>query len=171
MTPAERVVVEAAVRWAADHDHHEMEDIPLLEAVDTLLVERNGPALEVQEITWSQVVEGDQLYRAANGAAAPVGAPGGRWMEVTRSGPLVQTGRMRINVKGIPQPIQPHADRMVVVKRGATGQAADVICSLVWSGASTPVPPEAGPVVPIDAHNPAADPEAAAPELEDESDD
>jgi hypothetical protein len=170
MTPAERVVVEAAVRWAADHDH-EAANGQLLLAVDALLIERNGPALEVQEITWSQVVEGDQLYRAANGSAAPVGAPGGRWMEVTRSGPLVQTGRMRINVKGIPQPIQPHADRTVVVKRGATGQAADVLCSLVWSGPSTPVPPEAGPVVPIDAHDPTIDPAASARDPRDESDD
>jgi hypothetical protein len=170
MTPAERIVVKAAIDYTADDSSVDRHN-DLVDAVDALLIERNGPVLEVKEYPWSQVVEGDQLYRARNGAAAPVGAPGGRWMEVTRSGLLAETGRMRINIKGIPQVIQPHADRMVVVKRGATGKAADVLCSLVWSGASTPVPPEAGPVVPIDAHNPAADPEAAAPELEDESDD
>lgn len=131
MTPAERVVVEAAVRWARGHTT----DSPLAAAVDALLAERAGPQLETVGITWAQVVEGDQIFRAANGSPCPPDDAAGKWFEVIRSGPLGGTDRMRINARGIPKPIQPVAKNPVTVKRGATGKAIDNLGSVLWSGA------------------------------------
>lgn len=132
MTPAERVVVEAAVRWAPDPEDDGASAM-LMSAVDALLAERAGPQPETVEITWGQVAEGDQIYRAPNGAPVPPGAPG-KWFEVTNAGPLAGTNRVRIRVKGIGKPIQPEAGKAVTVKRGATGQAVDTLGAVLWSG-------------------------------------
>jgi hypothetical protein len=133
MTPAERVVVEMAVRWAAGHTV----DKPLLKAVDALLAERAGPQPRLVEITWGQVAEGDMIYRSlATGGALPPDAPGGTWREVLRAGPLAGTDKVRINARGIPKPIQPPAANPVIVRRGATGKAVDALGSVLWSGPS-----------------------------------
>lgn len=106
-------------------------------AVDAFLAERaNRPTDAVVEITWGQVVEGDQIYRAVNGGPVSPSASGGEWFEVTRSGPLTGTDRVRVNIKGIGRSIQPEAKRSVMVRRGATGLAVDVLGSVLWSGAT-----------------------------------
>ena len=150
MTPAERVVVEAAVRWKqardARFDSHHVERAAangdLLLAVDALLAEHAGPQPALVEVTWAQVVEGDQIYRDASGRAMEPSQPNGFWREVTRSGPLKHSVplRMRINAQGIPRPIQPLAAGKVWVKRGVTGKAVDVLGSVLWSGQNIPTP-------------------------------
>lgn len=137
MTPAERAVVEMAVRLVgAGHFPLTAEHRDLYDAVDVLRAERNGPEPETVEITWAQVVEGDKLYRGPDGRAAEPGSPGGRWMEVRQSGPI-DGGKVRTFVVGLPRPIQPIATRKVIVQRGATGKAVDVLGSVLWSGDHT----------------------------------
>lgn len=131
MTPAERVVVEAAVRHCEGECKGGWGN--LIDAVNALLAERNGPPPETVEITWGQVVEGDKLYRMPNGAPAIIGQPGGVWMEVVGSGAL-QGAQRKIHVKGIGRPIQPVASKPVTVQRGATGKAVDTFGSVLWSG-------------------------------------
>lgn len=141
MTPAERVVVEAAVRWRdAIEEGRSALGVSgdLLHAVESLLAERDGPQLETVEITWAQVVEGDQIYRSMNGAPVPAGSSAGVWYEVTAAGSLTGTDRVRVRARGIGKPIQPVADKPVTVKRGATGKAVDTLGSVLWSGANAP---------------------------------
>lgn len=137
LTPAERVVVEAAVRHvkALEHGQGPSYQRELRDAVKVLLAERAGPQPLTVEITWGQVVEGDKLYRAPNGGPARPGEPG-NWHEVTQSGPLHGGAQMRIHVKGLPRPIQPVTWRPVTVRRGKTGQAVDALGSVLWSGPS-----------------------------------
>lgn len=140
MTPAERVVVEAAVRLIESNPYNivqsDLTAMNLSAAVDVLLAERAGPQSQTREITWGQVVEGDQIYRAVNGGPVSPSASGGEWFEVTRSGPLTGTDRVRVNIKGIGRSIQPEAKKPVMVRRGAAGLAVDVLGSVLWSGAT-----------------------------------
>jgi hypothetical protein len=133
MTPAERVVVEAAVRYATSPATATDLHNGLCDAVEALLAERAGPQPETVEITWEQVVTGDLVYRALNGAPLAPDAPGGKWFEVLQTGRKAPD-RVRINVRGIARPIQPLAGAVVIVKRSAMGQAVDVLASVLWSG-------------------------------------
>lgn len=135
MTPAERVVVEAAVRHV--DTGCVSAGLELLEAVQVLLEERKGPRPETVEITWAQVVEGDKIYRASNGAPLPPDTPGGSWLTVDRMSGLPD-GRRRIFVQGLKKPIEPLAERPVIVQRGATGTAVDNLGSVLWSRATEP---------------------------------
>lgn len=137
MTPAERVVVEAAVRFCTDD--RISSDADLQNAVDALLAERAGPQPETVEITWAQVVEGDEIYRTPSGGPIPPDSPAGKWFTVTdRAGLLPGTDRIRLHARGISRPIQPQAAKLVRVRRGATGKAVDMLGSVMWSGASAP---------------------------------
>ena len=131
MTPAERVVVEAAVRWAASRTIGSLD--PLQDAVDALLVERQGPQPETVEITWAQVVEGDHLYRAPGGGPGVIGQAG-QWMEVVSAAPIGNGVQRKIHVKGLGRPIQPVSAKPVTVQRGATGKALDMFGAVLWSG-------------------------------------
>ena len=121
MTPAERVVVEAARRFVALLPVYlpasaTPEVVRLKYAVDALDAEQT-PA--EKELTWDQVAEGDSVQ------------VGGKWFEVleTRPGsvraksPAGQVGTFRRTVP-------------VLVRRGRSGQAVDVLGSVLWSGAS-----------------------------------
>lgn len=126
MTPAERVVVEAAVRWVAatpETVHRVNRD--LIDAVDALLAERADPdAPQEQEITWGQVVEGDEIWSPKTQ----------RWYEVTRAIHAGGTeGRSLINAKGIPKGLKPISSDAVKVKRGPTGNAVDMFANVLWS--------------------------------------
>jgi hypothetical protein len=165
MTPAERVVVEAAVRLVEINPYNiitsDLTAMNLSDAVDALLAERAGPQPETVEITWAQVVEGDQIYRAKNGGPIEPGNAAGQWFTVTdRGGLMPGTDRIRLHARGIPKPIQPVASRLVIVKRGATGKAVDMLGSVVWSGANVPVD-IAGRHNPAPAPDIANDPEAS----------
>lgn len=137
MTPAERVVVEATVRYVkSEADRYRYAD--MAEAVDALLAERAGPQPETMWVTWGQVVEGDKLYRGPDGRALEPDAPGGRWMEVRSAGPIDGSRRVRIHVIGLPRPIEPIMDMEITVQRGATGKAVDALGSVLWSGPTGP---------------------------------
>jgi hypothetical protein len=124
MTPAERVVVEAAVRWARSRTVLQ-DSIRLQEAVEALQAERTDPsAPQEQDLTWGQVVEGDEIYSAKTN----------RWYEVTAAShrPPAST----INAKGIPKALHPKSADPVRIRRGGTGLAVDMFASVLWSGQS-----------------------------------
>lgn len=165
MTPAERVVVEAAVRWyQAVANDDDSQGQALVQAVEALLAERAGPQSETVEITWAQVVEGDEIYRAKSGGPIEPDNAAGKWFTVTDRGGLIPgTDRIRLHAKGIGRPIQPIADKLVTVKRGVTGRAVDALGAVLWSGIN--IPTDAGI-----RHNPAPVPDVANdPEASEES--
>lgn len=163
MTPAERVVVAAAVRW---HENPNGERAPDLDkmldaAVQALLAERADPAAPTDStMRWADVVEGDEIYSDNTRW----------WYAVMSSGPLAGTPRVRVVAKGLPKAIEPAAAAPVRVRRGPTGLAVDMFATVLWSGTSGPIVPESetGPVLEPDT---AHDPEASEPppvESEDE---
>jgi hypothetical protein len=134
VTPAERVVVEAALRWHADMAD-ELNAAELYGAVDALLAERADPATPTeQDITWGQVVVGDEIYSDKTR----------RWYEVTNTVILgSDTGRVKIHVKGLPEPIEPKLIAPVTVRRSEMGKAVDMFASVLWSGQALPDQPAA----------------------------
>lgn len=76
-----------------------------------------------QEITWAGVVESDEIYSAKTK----------KWYPVISSCRLA-TGKMRITAKGLPKAVDMPLDDPVTVRRGATGQAVDLINTILWSG-------------------------------------
>lgn len=124
LTPAERVVVEAALRWVPQLPSIQAEHA-LQNAVLALQSERADPdALMEQEITWGQVVEGDEIWSDKTK----------RWYEVTRAVHAGGTeGKSLINAKGIPRGLKPNSADPVKVRRGPTGNAVDMFASVLWS--------------------------------------
>lgn len=122
LTPGERVVVAAAIRYV---DARAASDIELIQAVRALQAERADPdALVEQEITWGQVVESDEIYSDKTK----------RWYEVTRAVHSGGTeGKSLINAKGIPRGLKPNSADLVRVRRGPTGNAVDMFASVLWS--------------------------------------
>lgn len=138
MTPGERVVVEAAIRYRTEEHpgRGAKAHIDLLQAVDVLLTERellaerDTPA--ELDLTWGQVVEGDEIYSAKTD----------RWYPVTRT---VRSDRrqadhdyVKVNALGIPKAIQANAAGPVKVRRGATGTAVDMFAVVLWSAQTRP---------------------------------
>jgi hypothetical protein len=76
-----------------------------------------------QTITWAEVVESDEIYSARKGA----------YFEVISSVRLA-TGKMRVSARGWGKPIEMPLGDPVIVRRGATGQAVDMINTILWSG-------------------------------------
>lgn len=127
LTPGERVVVEAAIRWAASVQAMRAEGFhaELSDAVDALRAERADPdAPQERDLSWGQVVEGDQIYSDKTK----------RWYEVTRAVHSGGTeGKSLINAKGIPRGLKPNSADPVKVRRGPTGNAVDMFASVLWS--------------------------------------
>jgi hypothetical protein len=114
------VVVEAAVRWV---DGTPEDSMRLVAAVEALQAERADPdAPTEREITWGQVVAGDEIYSPKTD----------RWYEVTRA-VHPGNGKSKINAKGIPKPLQPDSAALIKVRRGETGVAVDMFASVLWS--------------------------------------
>jgi hypothetical protein len=125
MTPAERVVVEAALRWARSRTVLQ-DSIRLQEAVQALEAERATGQPQEQDLTWGQVVEGDEIYSSRTDKWYPVTA-------ATHQPPKAST----VSAKGIPRVLRPMPDQPVLVRRGATGEAVDVFASVLWSGSTS----------------------------------
>lgn len=142
MTPAERVVIAAAERWAASWKRRPslIQSGALWDTVQALQAERAAktPAqLQELDITYGQVVEGDQILSPKLG----------RWYEVTAVVPLGtwdRPGKVRITMPktgrpaagGKPQVNAWHdfdAATPCRVRRGDTGQAVDMFASVLWS--------------------------------------
>lgn len=124
LTPAERVVVEAARRVVRDLPFGQLDARlgDLHQAMTALEAERADPdASTEQEITWSQVVEGDEIYSPKTD----------RWYEVTRAAHGAATST--INAKGIPKALKPVSAHKVKVRRGPTGNAVDMFANVLWS--------------------------------------
>ena len=121
MTPAERVVVEAAIRWAAATADDALA-YQVFEAVNALKAERAGTEPTEVDLTWGQVVESDEIYSDKTG----------KWYRVHEMA-RGQDGRVKIVAEGLPEPIRPKATDPIRVRRGATGTAVDVFASVLWS--------------------------------------
>jgi hypothetical protein len=76
-----------------------------------------------QTITWAEVVESDEIYSAKTK----------KWYPVISSARLA-TGKMRITAKGLPKAVDMPLGDPVTVRRGATGQAVDLLNTILWSG-------------------------------------
>jgi hypothetical protein len=163
------VVVEEALRWHLDPKR---EGYALREALEALVAERAGktPAELVEvDITYGQVVEGDEILSPKLG----------RWYEVTAV--VAQAnGKVRVTMpktgrpagQGKPQRNAWHdfdPTAAVRVRRGETGQAVDMFASVLYSGASRVTEKiEPGPT--FMENDPATDPEASEPETPEEED-
>lgn len=73
------------------------------------------PTREIQDRTWGDVVEGDEILSEKTQ----------RWYEVTRS--VANKGRIKVNIKGSPKPIERDRIDSVKVRRGVTGEAVDIL--------------------------------------------
>lgn len=76
-----------------------------------------------QTITWAEVVESDEIYSAKTRKYYPV-----------ISSCRLATGKMRVTAKGLPKAVDMELDATVTVRRGATGQAVDLLNTILWSG-------------------------------------
>lgn len=129
MTPAERLVVEMATRHLAGEAA--AYNIPggaeLLQAVEALEQERAGAPLEARverELTWGQVVEGDEIYSAKVD----------KWYAVTGAVRHIGAPTVTVSLQGLSKPLKPKPlSEPVRVRRGETGAAVDVIASVLWS--------------------------------------
>lgn len=75
-----------------------------------------------KEIRWGLVVESDQIHSAKTG----------KWYEVERV--RLVRGKVEVKVVGVPKPMTPQDPQdMVLVRRGATGDAVDMI-DIIFSG-------------------------------------
>lgn len=151
MTPAERVVVRTAIEFINAPRPCPDEFQNLGEAVAALEAERAAGGRVVTETirTWSEVVEGDEIFSVKTR----------KWYEVTESGAMPE-GRWKIVAKGLPKPIRPVAAGDVTVRRGETGAVVDMFASVLWSGPTLPSQPTSGPA-PVEIPDAAHDPEAS----------
>jgi hypothetical protein len=158
MTPAERVVVEATIRFVSEVERGqvfwEYEYDKLEEAVLLLEAERADPATpKEQDITWGQVVVDDEIYSAKTG----------KWYKVTTTLAMIEkAGHVKVWATGLPKAIEPKAANPVRVRRGEMGKAVDVLASVLWSGQSAPdAAPVKDPGPTFAEVDPATDPEAS----------
>jgi hypothetical protein len=165
VTPGERVVLAAAEHWAESIRPDTGLGLELLDAVNALHAERAGktPAELVElELTYGQVVEGDEVHSAKLD----------KWFAVSASVRTSQ-GMQRVtmpatgNVKVKPPRPAWHlfpADKPCRVRRGAAGQAVNLFATVLWSGPSMvpPVDTDGGPT--FADHDVATDPEASESE-------
>jgi hypothetical protein len=75
------------------------------------------------EHPWSLVAESDQVYSAKTQ----------KWYEV-RSTTLLDSGLVRVRFTGVAKPFEVPAGARVRVRRGPTGEAVDVINTIMRSG-------------------------------------
>lgn len=75
------------------------------------------------EHPWSLVVESDQVYSAKTA----------KWYKV-RSTTLLDSGKIRVRFVGVAKPFEVPASARVKVRRGPTGEAVDVINTILRSG-------------------------------------
>jgi hypothetical protein len=163
MTPGERAVIAAAERWADNDPAPVASSMALSAAVDALIKERVGvPEDQRQEldITYGQVVEGDEIHSAKLD----------KWFAVSASVRLA-SGKQRVTMpatgsveKGRKPWHEFDADKPCRVRRGLTGQAVDLFATVMWSGPSmvAAVDTAGGPT--FADHDPASDPEASESE-------
>lgn len=120
-TPAERVVLEAVLRWRDDTaDRTVLRD--LLAASDALADERATPHTEHQ-LTYGELVAGDQIKSTH-----------GRWFEVDRIAVDQDQTGVHVWLVGVAKPFDKFRGQSVTVRRSETGRAVDMFASVLWSG-------------------------------------
>lgn len=125
MTPAERAVIAAAMAYAHKGDTSVDYHNALIAEVDALEAERAAAKPEVSERTWAEVVEGDEIFSARTD----------KWYEVTEAREQ-PAGRRAVHVKGLPKILKPKGADSVRVRRGPTGDAVDIVNSIMISGSN-----------------------------------
>lgn len=80
-----------------------------------------------QDLTWGQVVAGDEILSAKTG----------RWYVVHTSVRMMDRPEMKVMIKGSPKPIQRPVGDPVKVKRGVDGEAVDIL-EVLFSGQTQP---------------------------------
>lgn len=125
MTPAERAVIDAAIAYGYKGDTSVDYHNTLIDAIDALEAERTTAEPDVSERTWAEVVEGDEIFSARTG----------KWYEVTEAREQ-PGGRRAVHVKGLPKILKPKGADPVRVRRGPTGDAVDVVNSIMISGSN-----------------------------------
>lgn len=121
MNQLERAVVDAAIRW---HGGPVEDWQPLANALDALLTHRATLAPDAgKDRTWGEVVEGDEVFIPRTG----------KWWHIieSRHG---GDGRMRIIAKGAPKVLTPEPASPVKLRRSKTGEAVDLMNSILISG-------------------------------------
>lgn len=76
-------------------------------------------------VRWDQVVESDQVFRAKTG----------QWYEVAENVAL-PGGKMRVRFVGVPKPFPVDSAATVPCRRGPTGQASEVLMTVLYSGSN-----------------------------------
>ena len=127
MTPAERVVVESAIRWREGFYGPDLEHLgaDLVQAVDALLAERSVPEGERREetIAWGELAEGDEVWSERVK----------RWYPVRSAVRHVGAPLVLVDLEGQPKVIQKSVSEPVKVRRGPAGRAVDMFASVLWS--------------------------------------
>lgn len=131
MNQLERAVVDAAIQLVADvANGFYPSSAELTAAVNALLAYRASLAPDAgEDRTWGEVVEGDEVFIPRTG----------KWWHVieSRTG---GDGRMRIIAKGAPKILTPEPSSPVKLRRSKTGEAVDLLNSILVSGPSIVVP-------------------------------
>jgi hypothetical protein len=120
-TPASRAVLEAALRWREDISNADAQR-NLLAAVDHLAAERGEQRSEYR-MTYGELVSTDMIQ-----------SMNGRWYEVDRLAADPDQTSVKVWLKGIAKPLEKFRGQEVMVRRSATGQAADMLAAVLWSG-------------------------------------
>jgi hypothetical protein len=131
----EVAAVVAAAKHVGDsyrgHDGNGPAMVALLDALDALAIrETRAPdavTYEEEDRTWGEVTVGDEILSVKTR----------KWHEVSRTVTDEKTAKIKVNIKGAPQPIVRGITDPVRVKRGVLGSAADTF-TLLWSAQTRP---------------------------------
>lgn len=119
------MVVEAARAWATSG--REAATADLLNAVEALEIERAGRtegARVEQDITWGQLVEGDEVWSDK----------ARKWFPVRSASRHVGQPVVIVDLMNVPKLLHRPIGDPVRVRRGTTGEAVDIFASVLWSG-------------------------------------
>ena len=114
MTPGEMGVIAAARAWVGGGQPGD--SMRLVRAVELLDSER-AAAKDMRP--WSLVVAEDEIYSTKTS----------KWYRVTKTGPGLGAGNVKVTCEGTAKPFNVPAEAMVKVRRSEMGQAVDV-----WAG-------------------------------------
>jgi hypothetical protein len=126
MTPAEKAVIDQAIRWSKTETVGQAEDASeaLQDLVADLLREREAAPDESMR-PWSEIVTEDEIYSTKTG----------KWYRVLDTVTMA-TGGIQAHLEGVPTPFTNPATAEVRCRRGLSGKAVDVFIDVFRSGPS-----------------------------------
>jgi len=121
---AARALCRGATPWHYENADRLADLECALENLDARLNSAGSdPTKEIQDRVWGEVVEGDEILSDKTG----------KWYEVVRTVRSMDDATIKVNIKNVPhKPITRHVGAPVKLKRGVTGEAADVL-EVLWS--------------------------------------